>query len=268
MRTLLLLLALAVAQSAGAQVADAAELKRPTVGMTGRLTDVVLPGTELEAVPGDVASKMIVRVVEVRPHGTANRYQIEFLGLEPGRYDLRSLLRRKDGTATADLPELPVDVVAVRPADKVEPNELAPGAAPRLGGYRTLLWTSGGLWLLGLLAILFVGRKKRQVAAGAVRPPTLAERLRPMVEDAIAGRLQPERRAELERMLLGFWRAKLGLQGQTAAAAIVALRRDPEGGSLLRQLELWLHAPPGAGEPVDVAALLRPYEQLPAEATG
>jgi hypothetical protein len=246
MRTLLLLLALAVAQSAGAQVADAAELKRPTVGMTGRLYDVVLPGTELEAIPGDVASKMIVRVVEVRPHGTANRYQIEFLGLEPGRYDLRSLLRRKDGTATADLPELPVDVVAVRPADKVEPNELAPGAAPRLGGYRTLLWTSGGLWLLGLLAILFVGRKKRQVAAGAVRPPTLAERLRPMVEDAIAGRLQPERRAE----------------------PIVALRRDPEGGSLLRQLELWLHAPPGAGEPVDVAALLRPYEQLPAEATG
>ena len=246
-----------------AQVA-AAESKKPSVGMTGRLVDVVLPGSELEVVPTTAAAKLVLRVAEVRPHGTAHRYQLEFLGLEAGRYDLRDFLRRKDGTATADLPELPVEVVAVRPADKVEPNELLPSKTPPLGGYRTLLWIAGAVWVLGLLGILFLGRKKKQQAAVATRPLTLAERLRPMVEDAIHGRLQPERRAELERLLLGFWREKLGLHGQPVATAIATLRRHEEGGVLLRQLELWLHAPPGAAEPVDVKTLLRPYEQLPA----
>jgi hypothetical protein len=247
-----------------AQAPPVPEPPKPSVGMVGTFTNLVLPGTELESVPADAASKIVVRVVEVRPHGTAHRYDLEYVGLEPGAYDLRSSLRRKDGTGTEGLPELPVEIVAVRGPAQVEPNELQPTAAPRLGGYRTWLWVAGILWVLGLLAILFVGRRRRALAAGPSRPPTLAERLRPMVEEAVAGRLEPGRRAELERLLLGYWRQKLGLQGP-AAAMIQAMRGHEEAGALLRQLELWLHAPPGAGAAVDVRALLRPYEHLPAE---
>jgi hypothetical protein len=248
-----------------AQAPPAPEPQRPSVGMIGTFTNLVLPGSELEAVPADVASKVVVRVVDVRPHGTAHRYQLEFVGLEAGNYDLRGFLRRKDGTSTDGLPELPVEIVAVRPAGLVEPNELQPAPAPRLGGYRTLLWVGGAAWVVGLLLILFVGRRKKQLAAGPARAPTLAERLQPIVEDAIAGRLDQDRLAELERLLLGFWRQKLDLVDKPVAAAIPALRRHEEAGALLRQLELWLHAPPGAGAGVDVAALLRPYENLPAE---
>ena len=86
----------------------------------------------------------------------------------------------------------------------------------------------------------------------------------PLVEDARLGRLPQERRAELERLLLGVWRQRLQLQGQSAAAAIAAMRAHPEAGALLRQLELWLHAPATDGA-VDVDALLRPYADLPAD---
>ena len=41
--------------------------------------------------------------------------------------------------------------------------------------------------------------------------------------------------------------------------------RHPEAGPLLQQLESWLHRP-GPADRVDVAGLLKPYQDVPAEA--
>ena len=49
-----------------------------------------------------------------------------------------------------------------------------------------------------------------------------------------------------------------------AAEAIVVLRKHEEAGTLLRQLEAWLHRPDGERD-VDVAKFLTPYKDLPAE---
>jgi hypothetical protein len=46
---------------------------------------------------------------------------------------------------------------------------------------------------------------------------------------------------------------------------MAALRSHPEAGALLGQLELWLHRPGDVGE-VNVAELLKPYQNLPADA--
>ena len=43
------------------------------------------------------------------------------------------------------------------------------------------------------------------------------------------------------------------------------LREHDEAGPLLRRLEDWLHRPAGTAEPVDVAALLEPYQAIPAD---
>ncbi len=43
------------------------------------------------------------------------------------------------------------------------------------------------------------------------------------------------------------------------------LREHEEAGPLLRRLEDWLHRPAGSAEPVDVAALLAPYQAIPAD---
>jgi hypothetical protein len=91
--------------------------------------------------------------------------------------------------------------------------------------------------------------------------------MRPLVEQAAAGQLTADGKAQLERLLLSHWRAQLNLGDVSQAEAIVALRHHPDAGTLLTALENWLHRPPGATQ-VDVNALLAPYRNASAEQRG
>ncbi len=247
--------------------ADAAQpVRKTTVGKPGRIEQVILPGSELEAVPIESREvPVVLRVVATYPHGTAFRYDLEYYALEPGQYDLRNYLKRKDGSPSDDLPPLPVEVASLLPPGQILPNDLAARCAPRLGGYRLLLAVAAVAWIAGLVAILFVGRRarlaKRQLAP---RPVTLAERLKPLVTRAVAGQLDSAGQAEMERLLLTYWRRRLHLEETDPVAAVARLREHEEAGLLLRQVEAWLHKPDGAGE-VDIQALLAPYRDLPVE---
>ena len=247
-------------------IADEPQTPQSKVGLTARMSDVILPGTELEARPWDDRTMpLVLRIEATYPHGDAFRYDFAYFGLEAGNYSLKDYLRRKDGSSTDDLPALPVAIVGVLPAGHVPPHELAETEIPELGGYRRLMIAAVIVWVLGLVAILFARRRHQLAKAAAIeRPRTLAERLRPIVEEAVSGRLAPERRAELERLLMTYWRRRLNLADLKASDAMLRLREHEEAGAVLRQLELWLHHPT-ARESVDVAALLRPYQDLPAD---
>jgi hypothetical protein len=236
--------------------------RHASVGMPARINQLVLPGPELEVRPlDDRKAPLVLRIAAAYPHGTAFRYDLVYYGLGPGEYDLRRFLRRKDGSDSADLPPLRVTIDAVLPPGQVEPHVLDARGAAFLSPYRLILIGLGFLWVLGLLAILFLGRRKRRLEhAGELKPVTLADRLRPLVEHARAGTMTTEQRAEVERLLLSYWRHRLALDERRPAEAFAALRRHPEAGLLLEQLEAWLHRPVPAAE-VDVAALLRPYQR-------
>jgi hypothetical protein len=237
-----------------------------TVGMTGRMAGVVLPGPELEVVPVENRkTPVVVRIAAVAPHGTAHRYDLTYYGVEPGTYDLRQFLRRKDGTPADGLPPLRVSVTSVLPPGQVLPHTPEPRPRASLGGYYLVLLGAALAWLVGLLAIVFLGRKRVGVEAAAARPASLADRLRPLVEQGLAGRLRPEDRADLERALLVYWRKRLGLGGIKPAEQFATLRGHAEAGPLLTQLEAWLHRP-GAADAVDLTALLAPYRAIPADA--
>ena len=242
------------------------ETRIPTVGMAGRIDQLVLPGTELIAKPlEDDRSPVVLRIDAVFPHGTSNRYDLEYYGLEPGKFDLRDYLIRKDGSGTRDLPAIPIEIRGILEPGQVQPNVLGQSELPAMGGYRTLLIAGGAVWVLGLLALLLLGRKKsRSGEDGGERTLSLADRLRPIVEQAQTGELSKNQQAELERLLIGYWRGRLNLGGQSMSAALSALRQHDEAGVLLRELEQWLHRPNhGAG--VDVAELLKPYENVSVE---
>jgi len=238
----------------------------PTVGMEGRL-EVQLPGTPLEARPVNEKSNLVVRVAFTRPHGTLFHYDLRYIGLVPGRYDLREHLIRKDGSATTDLPTMPVEVAPLLPP-KHDMMLVAHSRQPLLfpGGYRRFITALFILWAVALVVILIAGRRRRKARQQTqvdVAAPTLAERLRPLVEQAAAGTLSSDGQAQLERMLLNYWRARLGLEEVGMAEAILKLRADAEAGALLRELENWLHRPPGSVK-VDVEKVLEPYRQLQA----
>jgi hypothetical protein len=241
---------------------------RSTVGMPARIEQVVLPGPELEARPiEDRRAPLVLRIVATYPHGTAFRYDVIYYGLEPGRYDLRDYLRRKDGSPTKDVPPLPVMVEPVLPAGQIEPHRPPLERSPSLGGYRALMIAGGVAWAVVLLALALSGRRKRSMAGSdATRLPSMADRLRPLVDAAMAGTLGEGQKAELERLLIGYWRKRLGLERAEPSRVMAVLRDHEDAGPLLRRLEDWLHRPPGeAAGPADVAALLEPYRSIPAE---
>lgn len=248
----------------GGLLAQARDERKAAVGMRSAIEQLVLPGSELTTAPTTLKAPVALRIVKVWPHGTTFRYDLEWTGLEAGTYDLAKFLVRKDGSPSSDVPAIAVEVTSALPAGMVEPSELQPTPAGSLGGYRTLQIVAAIVWGIGLLAILFVGRRFRRPKVQIVAVPTLADRLRPLVEAVATGKSDTAAQAELERLLVAFWRARLGLGEAKAVDAIMTIRRHDEAGGLLRQLEAWLHMPEPPRD-VDWAKLLQPYRSVTAD---
>lgn len=247
MKALLLLLA---AQSAPDEPAS--------VGVNRRLDGVVLPGPQLEVRPlKDAQAPVALRIAQVYPHGTAYRYDFIYFGWTPGTFDLRELLQRKDGSSMDGVPAIPVEIRPAYPGPMKNVSDIRLGTGPSLGGFRAALVSTAAVWVAALVFLVLARRKK--AAAAAPPPMTLADRLRPLVTKARSGAISQEEQAELERLLLGFWRKREGLEGVEVAQAIAELRRRETSGALLRALEGWLHRPGGAAD-FD-PRLLEPYER-------
>lgn len=233
-----------------------------SVGYPVRIDQLLLPGSKLISRPLESReAPLVIRVLDGFAHGDGYRYDLEVTGLDPGRHNLCAGLVREDGTSSADLPPVWIEITSQLPPGQVKPHELAPAPPAVSGLYTGLLIAAGGLWLLGLAGILFWGRGKEYQLSRQRREVTVADRLRPLLEQAAQGELTGTDRAALERVLLAFWRKKLRLESLSPAELYPQLLRQPEANQLLGQLERWLHAPAGDQE-VDWQELLAPYRAM------
>ena len=120
----------------------------------------------------------------------------------------------------------------------------------------------GAIWTAGLVAIL-LWRKKKPLGdqQDSKAPPTLSERLRPLVAQASEGKLSSDDRAKLERLVIGHWREKRpDIAVLTPAGAMAKLRTDPAASPLILALERWLHARESKTSEAEIAKLLTPYQ--------
>ena len=242
---------------------NAGPLAISTVGIAKRIDQIVIPGSKLQAKPlQDRHQAFVLRMIEVYPHGTDNRYDLEFYALEPGEYNLAEYLTRTDANSSEALPNLLVRVDATLPAGQITPSKLATAPLPTLGGYKAFWFVGAILWLGGLYALLNVGRK-RSVPEEAVvaKQASLADRLRPLVQSARDGTLAPEQRAALERVLIAYWCKRLQLSDVAPGKVMTKLREHAEAGPLVRSLEEWLHCP-DPPKSVDIDVLLKPYAEV------
>lgn len=257
---------LAAVTCAGLAKAPAQKTNAPPgaipVGMEGSRMKV-LPGDKLEAAPVGDKSKIILRIHDVFPHGTDKRYDLRYFGFVPGEYDLAKFLRHADGTAPTNLPPIPVRIRGILPEDHdgklIEDKS---GGVSLPGSYTAWLIGLGVVWFIAAWPLFLLGRKRKTPLGQAQdEGPDLAERLRPLVEQAANGTLDIDGRARLERMIFSHWRERLGLPGDGDLAELhQQLKKHDEAGPLLRGLEDWLHRPPGTAT-VDIAALLEPYRR-------
>jgi hypothetical protein len=238
----------------------------PTVGVEGKI-ELALPGSLLHAKPVTDKAPLLLRIASTQPAPRREDvwYDLRYMGLVPGQHDLKNYLVRADGSPTGELPSIPVNVLGLLPEDhKGELVRANSARWPFFGGYRILMGAVAGLWAAMFVPLIFYRRKKR---AQIVAPPpvrkTVADRLRPLIDQAARGTLSVEEKGKLERMLLWYWQQRLDLTADSPADAIAALRRHDKAGELLRALEEWLHRRPGTATTTDVNALLAPYRDVP-----
>lgn len=252
--------------ASAAQTAQTAQTNAAgqSIGIEGRAV-VTLPASDYQPKPLDDRTELILRIEKTEPAGAdGTRYHFHFIGLESGGYLLADYLVRPDGSRPDEIGEVRLRVEAILPDEHDgQLNAYVSGRFPFIGGYRALMATLGGVWLLGFVGFAIAGRKKRRAPTPlAIEPvPSFAERLRPLVEEAATGRLTIEGQATLERLLMGYWRDRLALPDVRMSEALAQLKAHSEAGAILRAMERWLHQPGGAS-PSEIRTLLEPYRAV------
>jgi len=211
--------------------------------------------------PLDDRTPLIVRLGDVKQVGGHFEYRFHFIGFEPGEYRLADYLMHPDGSPANELGDRTFRVHTILPVDHDGSlTPYVPGVVPWFGGYRMVLIALGIVWVLGWIALAWFGRRRRkeEIVAATPPPPGFAERLRPYVEAAANGTLDPRGKAELERLLTAYWRDRLHVPEQRMADELTQLRKHAEAGELIRSLERWLHRPGGVS-PEEIELLLAPY---------
>lgn len=237
------------------------------VGMVGKVDQILIPGGELEAVATtDPLAKIVVRVADTFRHGDAFRYNLEFTGLEPGRYDLTKSLKRKNpDESTTNIPSIDVEVTSSLPAGKLEPSKPNMLAIPGWMRYWTKLDIFVGIWIIGLALLWGKSKATRQASVKVeIKESTIGDILKPLVKAACDGTIEPRQRAELESLLIHYWTTRLTLADTAPGQILSILKNHSEAGPLILQLETWLHMPPGQANEsfTDLTELLRPYESI------
>jgi hypothetical protein len=226
--------------------------------------EITLDRGDYQPKPMSDRTPLILRLEQIKPAAKGRfTYQFHYISFEPGLYKLADYLIHADGTPATDLGETPIEIKSILPPDFLgQLNPFSPQPFPALGGYRLVLGGLAVLWLCGLPALIWLGRKKQVLVAPEViiPVPSYADQLQPFVEAAAAGNLTATGQAMLERLLTGYWREKIALPEQRMGEALTALKAHPEAGLLLRALERWLHQPGGATR-VEIEKLLAPYRQ-------
>ena len=241
----------------------AQEATWPSVGVAAKIESVILPGSELEGKPLFDDAPMVVQVENAFVHGDSFRYDLRYQGFEPGEHDLSKWLVRKDGSSTADLPPVMVNVRSLLPPGQKLPNEIKTGGLPYVGGYALLVVIGAVLWFAVLLGLIFLGRARKKKTVSQDETISLADLLRDRLQAAAANEMDSGQYAELERVLFSMWRRRLGLENMPAAKAMQTVRSDENAGPLMRQLETWIHSP-NRDPDLDLATLLQPYQNIPA----
>jgi hypothetical protein len=235
------------------------------VGIEGDVEITLNNGNYLPK-PLDDRTPLILRIEKIE-HAADGRfvYSFHYIGFESGPHKLVNYLINPDGSPATEVGDFTVNVESILPPDYMgELNAYVPRPFPWFGGYRMLLGALATVWVLGLFAFSWIGRRKKTavVIEQAPPPPGYAERMRPLVEQAAAGKLSASGQAELERLMTGYWREKISLHDPRMADALAAMKRHPEAGAILRALERWLHRPGGASRE-EINSLLEPYRHTP-----
>ena len=211
-----------------------------TIGVEGRYT-LVAASPNLTAVPYTHGDALAVRIAGSQRIGDQTRYDLRYMAFGPGEQDLARYLLDAHGKPI-ELPGLIVSVDALLPDDYSGILYDTPATPINLHSrYRLLMGMLWGLWGLSLIPLALMGRKHRVKRVQAAPPPSIAERLRQLLQTAEHQGLSVEEQADLEKLLLAYWAERLKIPAQRLADTLEELRHHPEAAGQVQSVERWLH---------------------------
>lgn len=236
---------------------------------------VLVGVTDSTAKPASPTPDVRLRIVSRRELDGATELTLGVIASLPGAFDIAPLLRvvspasdpgAAESSAPPPLPPLRINVWSALPEDHDgRVSEAGIGLRAENSGYPLWLAAVGLLWLtpLGVLVARRMRRPIHDAPAPLPPTPTLADKLRPLIDRVRGGERDPAILAEMERLMLHAMRTQVHASDASVADAMVLVRSDARCGPMLRSLERWLHGP-RSERPSDeeVNRLLLPLESL------
>lgn len=215
-------------------------------------------GPRLEVAPYRWGVGVNLRIAQVTEAGECLVYDVRYLVNRAGTFDLKDYLVAADGSALTGLPSFRFQGNARLSRDLDTRVRETEEIRIDVGGhYPEFMALLGLLWIVWLLLLIFGWRRgSEQEAAPPAAAPSLPDRLRHFQAQMAAGTLSAAGKAQLEMLLLQWWRQELALGPVPMKAALRSIQRDAKRGARLGKLQRWLHhpAPDIPGE--DIAFLL------------
>jgi hypothetical protein len=212
------------------------------VGMVKRLK-VNFPGELLTAAKVDDKADAMVRIISYKKEGDGFSYDLEFIGLEPGKYNLLKYMRTAASLDEVSLEAYPVEVGTVLSPDfNGELVDFQKDMGAFKPWYKKLNYLLIAFWVLLLPTIVFFGRKrKKEEDVVEVKEKTLNEKICELLI-SLEGNSTKELWQKIEGLILKHWYEKKSLQGLPMHEAIMKLKSDSEAGPFILKLEKGLHS--------------------------
>lgn len=212
------------------------------VGLVKRVK-VSLPGELLVAAKVDDKSDAMVRIISTQKLKNGYSYDLEFIGLEPGKYNLVKYLRTASTNEFANIPEYLIEVSSSLETDfsgeLLDFQKTVPNLTP---WYKNLNRGLIVFWVLLLPAIVLFGRRKKKVEKVIeVKEKSLNEKICELLA-TLEGKSSKELWQKIEGLIFQHWCQKKDLDGMPMHEAISKLKADDEAGPFILKLEEGLHS--------------------------
>ena len=212
------------------------------VGLVKRVK-VSFPGELLVAAKVDDKADAMVRIISYKKSAAGYDYELEFTGLEPGRYNLIKYLRTASRNEEVQLEEYPVEVsTSLDESFKGELLDFQKSVPTLVPWYKKLNYVLIALWILLLPLIILYGRKRKKVEeVKVIVEKSLSEKICELLT-SLEGNSTRELWQRIEGLIFQHWCERKSLKGLPMHEAILKLKADSEAGPFIRKLEEGLHS--------------------------
>jgi hypothetical protein len=225
---------------------------------------ITYSGPELIVQPYRFGVPVNLRIARVIENDGLRTYDIRYMLNTAGEFDICKYLAAKDGSQLTDLPAFKV----------LGLGHLSQNMDQRIQEVETMgidIWhyyyeciaAVITLWLIWLLLLIFYGREKPELPEEAVPVETFYDVLSAYLAKLEDKTLDDKGKAQLEMLLINWWREQLGYGDLEMHEVVRRIGRDSSAAPAFHAIQQWLHNPRNSVGTDELLASLRPYSVKP-----